>query len=111
MGRSGRHAVVTPMDLLAAVQESRRERFSGDGLVLRCHPGVWHELQFADPCPPTPGRPDQWGRRDTYLPQDGPPTIIGLTVCIDEHLPALVWRLCDEDMTLIYDCREGTNTL
>lgn len=35
--------------------------------------------------------------------------ILGRTIAIDEHLPAGVWRLCDADMTLLYDCREGTS--
>jgi hypothetical protein len=39
------------------------------------------------------------------------PHVGGLRIVVDDHLPADVWRLCDEDMTLLYDCREGTHAL
>ncbi len=35
------------------------------------------------------------------------PGPLGLTVVVDRHLPPDVWRLCDADGTLLYDCREG----
>ncbi len=31
----------------------------------------------------------------------------GMTLTIDQHLTAGVWRLADADGTLLYDCREG----
>lgn len=38
---------------------------------------------------------------------DPRPGALGMAMEIDEHLPRGVWRLCDADQTLLYDCREG----
>lgn len=38
-----------------------------------------------------------------------PPTwrLFGMQVIVDMNLPPYVWRLCDNDHTLRYDCRQG----
>jgi hypothetical protein len=38
---------------------------------------------------------------------DPRPGALGMTLEVDEYLPRGVWRLCDADQTLLYDCREG----
>ena len=36
-----------------------------------------------------------------------PIQVLGLQVVTDEHLPRGVWRLCDGDGGLLWDCRSG----
>lgn len=38
---------------------------------------------------------------------EAPLTLFSLRVDLDKYLPRGVWRLCDADETLLYDCREG----
>lgn len=42
-----------------------------------------------------------------YVPMATDSRPFGLAVDVDEWLPPGVWRLCDDDGTLLRDCREG----
>lgn len=67
--------------------------------AIRCHPAVTLELtRFA--------LQQHYGAALT-----GGVTLLGMRIDTDEYLPEHVWRLCDADDTLLYDCREGTPAL
>jgi hypothetical protein len=91
--------------------------------VLRCHPKVSMAL-LAE------GRPEHIGATFGQFVNaesigtwpDGTPVTfpgafdprlgaLGLKIEQDMHLPVDVWRLCDADQTLLYDCREGASAL
>lgn len=81
--------------------------------VIRCHPRVAIDLAHATA--ETVGAYDlgRFGPPGATIPDyfDTRPPLAGMPIEDDPYLPAHVWRLCDTDATLLYDCREGTPAL
>lgn len=80
---------------------------------LRCHPSTGFELHQA--WAEMTGAYDmgRFGPRGAIIPDyfDTRPQILGMAVETDSWLPPGMFRLCDEDGTLLYDSREGTSAL
>jgi hypothetical protein len=109
-------------DIIRAVHEVQREHYVKPA-VLRCHPSVnmaIHAHGMAHKFGSTHGRfgdaepIGQWPDGEvvsfpgSFDPRHG---ALGMVLEIDEYLPVDAWRLCDADMTLLYDCRQGTHAL
>lgn len=96
--------------ILTAIGKVQRRTYDRPA-ILRCAPNVAYEIMVTfDPLtvgadfgrfgPPGAGIPDYFDPR---------PGALGMRLETDEYLPPGAWRLCDEDDTLLYDCREGTS--
>lgn len=83
----------------AAVQQVQHRRYLPD-LELRCHPSVAIDLHR-----------EALDSSGAFMPASfagHTPRLLGMEMVSDEWLPRGVWRLCDDDGTLLLDCREGT---
>jgi hypothetical protein len=114
--------MVNVEDIIKAMYEVQRRRYDKPA-VLRCHPSVEYALhahreaqhfgttsgRFGDP-EPIGTWPDGQSVSvpGMFDPRHG---ALGMALEIDQYLPVDVWRLCDADQTLLYDCREGTSAL
>jgi hypothetical protein len=110
--------VVTADEILQVVTDVCR-RTAHQPKVLRCSPDVQYQIMSTF----DPYRSGQYSGRfgDAEVigewPDGSPvrfptsfdrrPGALGMALEVDEHLPRGVWRLCDADQTLLYDCREG----
>lgn len=68
--------------------------------AVHCNPATWHQLQ---------GVMWESALSGGHIAPPGltEPSLLGVRLVVDPHLPPDVWRLTDEDETLLYDCREG----
>jgi hypothetical protein len=80
---------------------------------LRAHPAVAFEWQRAAMEEFGSADMGHFGPRGAMIPDyfDTRPHVLGMSVETDPWLPPDMFRLCDEDGTLLYDSREGTSAL
>jgi hypothetical protein len=106
--------VVSLLDAILQARSDLARRSRRKATVLRCSPKFHYQLlqESIELERSAPGLSMSLGRfgppganiPDWYDPRPG---IIGLTIEDDGWLPPDVWRLCADDQTLLYDCREG----
>jgi hypothetical protein len=109
---------VTMEEIVRAAHDVQR-RTAHRPEVVRCAPDIGYEIMRTF----DPYQSDQYSARfgdDEVIGQwpdgspirfpgsfDPRPGMLGMAMEVDKHLPHGVWRLCDADQTLLYDCREG----